>query len=37
MAYYAKGDRTLAAQSLRKSLELDPSFEGSQEARNILK
>ena len=37
MAYYAKGDLMLAKQTLRKSLELDPSFSGADEARKILK
>ncbi len=36
MTYYAKGDLILAKQTLRKSLELSPSFPGAAEARKIL-
>lgn len=37
MAYHAKGDRTLAKQTLRKALDLDSRFAGADEARQILK
>ncbi len=36
MAYYAKGDKVLAKQTLRKSLELNPNFPGAGEAKAIL-
>ncbi len=36
MAYYRKGDKILAKQTLRKAMELDPSFPGREEAQNIL-
>jgi Tfp pilus assembly protein PilF len=36
MAYYGKGDITLAKQTLRKALEMKPSFPGSDEARQIV-
>jgi tetratricopeptide (TPR) repeat protein len=36
MAYSAKGDRMLAQQTLRKALELNPTFQGSDEARRAL-
>ncbi len=37
MAYYRKGDQTLALQTLRKALELEDSFAGADEARRALK
>jgi tetratricopeptide (TPR) repeat protein len=37
MAYYAKGDKILAKQTLRRSLELKSDFPGAEEVRNILK
>ncbi len=37
MAYFAKGDVTLAKQTLQKSLDLNPNFPGAEEARSILK
>jgi len=37
MAYYHKGDQTLALQTLRKALELDQSFPGAQEASSVLR
>jgi tetratricopeptide (TPR) repeat protein len=37
MAYYGKGDLTLARQTLRKALEMSASFPGADEARQILK
>lgn len=36
MAYFAKGDKVLAKQTLRKSLELDTKFPGADEARKIV-
>jgi tetratricopeptide (TPR) repeat protein len=36
MAYYAKGDLTLAKQTLGKSLDLDANFPGAEEARKII-
>lgn len=36
MAYYHKGDRILAKQTLSKAMELDTSFQGIAEARKIL-
>jgi tetratricopeptide (TPR) repeat protein len=37
MAQYAKGDILQAKQNLKKSLALNPKFEGAEEARKILK
>ena len=36
MAYYHKGDNILAQQTLRKAIEMEPSFPGAEEARQIL-
>ncbi len=36
MAYHARGDKVLAKQTLRKSLELNPNFPGAGEAKAIL-
>ena len=36
MAYYRKGDSMLAKQTLRKAVDLKPSFQGADEARQIL-
>ena len=37
ISYYAKGDLILAKQILKKSLDLNPSYPGADEARRILK
>ena len=36
MAYYRKGNEILAKQTLRKAIEMEPSFPGAEEARQIL-
>ena len=37
MAYYGQGNLSLAKQTLKKALEINPNFAGAQEAREILK
>ena len=37
MAYYRKGDKILAKQTLRKAIESEESFPGREEAQEILR
>ncbi len=37
MAYYRKGDPLLAKQTLRKAVEMDPSFSDREEAESVLR
>jgi Tfp pilus assembly protein PilF len=37
MVYYGQGNLSLAKQTLKKALEINPDFAGAEDARTILK